>query len=59
MLLICVEEFLEKLKEIKAMNKDRPLGFTMNMGINQAMDAVNTLPCYEWEEDDGNMDTGE
>ena len=56
MLLICVEEFLEKLKEIKAMNKDRPLGFTMNIGINQAMDAVNTLPCYEWEEDDGKAD---
>lgn len=52
MRLICVEAFLEKLEEIKAKNKDRPLGATMNMGIIQAMDVANTLPCYEVMEDD-------
>ena len=49
--LISVESLLKKLEELKEKNRNRPLGATMNMGIIQAMDAVNMLPCYELEED--------
>lgn len=52
MRLINIDSLIEKLEELKEVNKHRPLGVTMNMGLIQAMDVADSLPCYEVVEDD-------
>ena len=51
--LINVDKLVEKLEAMKEKNIDRPLGATMNMGLNQAIAVANAMLFFEvMEEDD-------